>query len=220
MIMVCTKCGAELKDTDLFCLNCGMEIQIVPDYNPVEEIVVKNLAEAQQNEIKIENANESQTQTQNNEISDKTKKIDHKKIKIKTNDKDKNIHKEQKNHKKIYVLVTIVVLAVILSIAATAFWNIHKKSFEYQYAQAVECINNENYEESLIHLENALKTNSSDMNTRILMSSVYIELGNINKAIEILKETLDLEPNNTKASKQLIELYSEYKLKALNYRKH
>lgn len=45
--MVCSKCGAELKEGYLFCLHCGHEVQIVPDYNPMEELVVKNLAEAQ-----------------------------------------------------------------------------------------------------------------------------------------------------------------------------
>lgn len=45
--MVCSKCGAKLKEGDLFCLTCGQEVQIVPDYSPVEELVIKNLLDAQ-----------------------------------------------------------------------------------------------------------------------------------------------------------------------------
>ena len=35
--MKCAKCGAEIKEGCLYCSVCGHEVQIVPDYNVLEE---------------------------------------------------------------------------------------------------------------------------------------------------------------------------------------
>lgn len=192
--MVCTKCGAELKDTDLFCLKCGQEVQYVPDYNPVEEIVIKNLAEAQQSQIIFENAKEAQT-TQN--IAKKNKENCKNKI--------SKVHKF--NLKYVYsaviVVVTIVIIALLIQYR-------NKNSFEYQYGKAQESIRKGNYEEAYDYLDTALMLNSKDINVRLLMTDVYKRLNNITSAISMLKETLVIDSNNADAATQLIELYSNY----------
>lgn len=37
--MFCAECGTELKEGELFCPNCGRGVQIVPDYNPIEDFI-------------------------------------------------------------------------------------------------------------------------------------------------------------------------------------
>ncbi len=42
--MKCPNCGAKMKEDQLYCENCGMEIQIVPDFEPeIENSIHKNL---------------------------------------------------------------------------------------------------------------------------------------------------------------------------------
>lgn len=41
--MKCTHCGAIIPDDMLRCPECGMEIQIVPDYNPLEEVLAQEV---------------------------------------------------------------------------------------------------------------------------------------------------------------------------------
>ena len=36
--MKCRKCGAEIPENKIYCETCGTPIQMVPDYNPVEDI--------------------------------------------------------------------------------------------------------------------------------------------------------------------------------------
>ena len=38
--MKCPNCGRELKTGQLYCENCGQEIQIVPDYDPLDELLI------------------------------------------------------------------------------------------------------------------------------------------------------------------------------------
>ena len=37
--MKCMRCGAEFSDDLLVCPRCGLEIQIVPDYNPLDDVL-------------------------------------------------------------------------------------------------------------------------------------------------------------------------------------
>ena len=38
--MKCPSCGRELKTGQLYCEHCGQEIQIVPDYDPLDELLI------------------------------------------------------------------------------------------------------------------------------------------------------------------------------------
>lgn len=38
--MQCPNCGLELKPGSLFCEGCGREVQIVPDYDPLDELII------------------------------------------------------------------------------------------------------------------------------------------------------------------------------------
>ena len=41
--MRCTHCGAIIPDDMLRCPECGMEVQIVPDYNPLEDVLAQEV---------------------------------------------------------------------------------------------------------------------------------------------------------------------------------
>ena len=38
--MKCQKCGAEIPEGKIYCEKCGQAIQMVPDYNPVDDISI------------------------------------------------------------------------------------------------------------------------------------------------------------------------------------
>ena len=41
--MRCTHCGAMIPDDILYCPECGMEVQIVPDYNPLDDVLAQEV---------------------------------------------------------------------------------------------------------------------------------------------------------------------------------
>ncbi|WP_334145229.1 chitobiase/beta-hexosaminidase C-terminal domain-containing protein [Muricomes intestini] len=41
--MRCTHCGAIIPDDMLYCPECNMEVQIVPDYNPLEDVLAREV---------------------------------------------------------------------------------------------------------------------------------------------------------------------------------
>lgn len=41
--MICTRCGAEFSDDRMICPVCGAEVQIVPDYNPLDDVLAQEV---------------------------------------------------------------------------------------------------------------------------------------------------------------------------------
>ena len=57
--MKCMNCGAELAKDSLICPVCGREIQIVPDYNPLEDVLTEQVKGAVSETLRI-NINQEQ----------------------------------------------------------------------------------------------------------------------------------------------------------------
>ena len=65
--MKCKNCGATIPEGYLYCEKCGQEVQIVPDYNPLDDVLtaqVKGALEEEpsnrtRNKIPIENLKNS-----------------------------------------------------------------------------------------------------------------------------------------------------------------
>ena len=41
--MICRHCGADIPDDQMVCPRCGEEVQIVPDYNPLEDVLAREV---------------------------------------------------------------------------------------------------------------------------------------------------------------------------------
>ncbi|GAA6492092.1 hypothetical protein K280104A7_16560 [Candidatus Bariatricus faecipullorum] len=52
--MKCTYCGADIPEEQLVCPRCGREIQIVPDYNPLDEVLTAHVKGALDKTMSLE----------------------------------------------------------------------------------------------------------------------------------------------------------------------
>lgn len=41
--MICRHCGADIPDDQMVCPRCGAEVQIVPDYNPLDDVLAREV---------------------------------------------------------------------------------------------------------------------------------------------------------------------------------
>ena len=41
--MICRHCGATIPDDQMVCPECGAEVQIVPDYNPLDDVLAREV---------------------------------------------------------------------------------------------------------------------------------------------------------------------------------
>lgn len=181
--MKCQKCDAVIPDGELFCKECGAEVQLVPDYNSIDYMMryQENLAEQE--------------------------KAYDKKAERKMRKKYKK--KKKKKHIGLIVLGVLFLTAILGCLIAYYIWNKNNNSYEYQYAKAIEAYEMQDYENAGIYVERALYLNPDDMDAELLSVEILIDSGNEDLADEALKAFIYNHPESDLGYKKLIGIYEE-----------
>lgn len=182
--MKCPKCGHKIQAEHLYCEKCGMEIRIVPDFEP-----------------EIENSITETLSTVAEEIEDKEQK----------EEPDEFFMEEAgKNYLtvKVVTFLTIVLIAVIVTLLM--YFNY---SISYQISNARKYGEQGKYEEALKLLDKASKQDSENTEIALLKARYCYELGRTDQATEVLLKLIESEKlayeDAEKAYEGLIYIYDE-----------
>ena len=179
--MKCAKCGAELKVGCMYCSVCGQEAQIVPDYNLLEDDLLKELLKDEKKRKEIE----------------QQKKVP-----------EKMPEKKKKSKTPIIAAVTgVMVLLVIVMVLLVNYS--HNNSYEYQMEQADACVQKEEWTKAQKYLEQALKLQEDSTEAWMLLADTFLAQGENDDAIDALKKVIELEDDNKEAYQKLIGVYAE-----------
>ena len=137
--MKCKKCGAEIPKGKLYCSVCGAEVQLVPDYNFLEDDMLSDI---------IQNgAGKNITSSKHNSASQTTDPISSKK-------------KAPAKKKKVYIISGICLVLVIAVLTAFfVYQDIQKKhqnSYSYQYEQGIKYQSAKDYDAAMLDKFDAL----------------------------------------------------------------
>ncbi len=185
--MICPKCGKELEEGKLLCENCGEEIKMVPIFDiELEDQLresISSLLEDMAAEDLIEDSCKEKTKQELNGTVKKTM-----------------IRKYFSILSMIRLRFRLMLIAflIVLLAGGILFANIHARnknkdnSFAYQYENAVECAEQENYTDAVGHLERALAIESDDLDARFLLAKYYDKNGQQQSTITLLEEILEI----------------------------
>lgn len=168
--MKCPNCGQEIQAEHLYCEKCGMEIRIVPDFEP-----------------EIENSITETLSTVAEEIEDKETEKGEEALE----DTEKFFAEEPGKNwltMKMVALVVVVLFAVIVTL--TMYFSY---SVSYQVNNAREYIAQGKYEEALKLLDKAAKSDSGNLEIKLLQSDCCYQLGEKEEAVKILTDLIDRE---------------------------
>ena len=180
----CTNCGAQFADDELFCPKCGQEVQLVPDFETIESTMAQSAREKEELERKLEEERRFQEQQEN----------------------------LRKKRRKKLLLTFGVITAIVIVITVAVVFAIRNRTvntFDYQFAQAKACYENEDYEEALDHLQKACSLNPDDLDAQYLLAEVEVQLGETDQAAEVLESLLDQDPEREEAYDLLFQIYQD-----------
>ncbi len=198
--MKCPGCGREIEEGYLYCEKCGMEIQIVPDFEPeIENSITETLSTvAEEIEDKKENARDEAKAEQN---------------------KDDIFSEEPAKSwlmKRVVTLVCVV-LVIIFSLIFVYF----NYSVAYQVKNAKESAQKEKYEEAVKYLDKAIQLEDDNAELVLLKANYVYMAGDAEAAAGILADLIETVPitleEAEKAYTYLIAVYDEQgKYEAIN----
>lgn len=193
--MKCSKCGAEIETGSVFCKKCGEPVQMVPDYNILEDDFLVSLLDEQQNakqESKTleEKAVKSEKNTSNRVGKESTKK-------------QNGFAALWKNKKARAGIIAGIIALVILIV----FLVLYLTSYDHYVAKGKAADTKEEYTEALTYYNRAIKKNNAKAKAKILAANDYMKLTEYDKAEELLLSVIEKDSDNVAAYKSLIVLY-------------
>ena len=161
--MVCPECGREIPEGHLYCDSCGMEVRIVPDFEPeVENSITESLSGV------VESLTED-----------------------KKAESEESGHEKQKNL-FVLSLGCIFIFALIILIGYFSV-NAYFQSAEYQYKTAMELMEGGDYETALISLQSAQEAGGNLEEILVEKIACYKAMGDDQSYMESLYELVRRE---------------------------
>lgn len=179
--MKCKKCGNEVDIGEVFCQKCGTAIQIVPEYNPLEDEVEASVGMSDKKSTEELNQEEVSYKTENSEIEEDKKKSEQ--------------AKKRKKQRQILLCGLLLFLVGGIAVGTVLYLRYQEEhSFDYQYRQGMYYETEGEYGTALSYYTEALSYDRSNIEVRLKAAGIYEELGNYDRQQELLLEVVNLSP--------------------------
>jgi len=169
--MKCQNCGKEIMEGHLYCESCGMEIRIVPDFEP-----------------EIENSITETLSTLAEEISPDEK------INPDSNNNTEPVFLEDEPLKnkvmmRLIILVSIIVVAIIA--ALVIYFNF---SVPYQIKKAKDYAADKNYGEAVRYLDKVIRLDGEKPGYLLMQANYIYMTGDADRAADVLYHMIEKVP--------------------------
>lgn len=178
--MKCEKCGAELKTGNVYCSVCGTAVQLVPDYNLLDEDMLGDIIQKEARGSKKDAASE----------------LDRK--------------KKARRKKRIAAGVVAAMLITVFLVTFYLHQEVQKLrmgSYDYQYGKAEEFLEEGDYNSAVAYFLRALSLRAADPAASKQLAFIYLEQEEEEKAVLLLKELADAGGADEEALRMLIGIY-------------
>ena len=187
--MTCEKCGTALRDDQIYCPECGAEVQLVANYNPTEEelmgidmnIVAPDTSAASDNSDGVNPAGK------------------------------KGLSTAMKA-----VIICLVILAVIIGIVTAVVTSL-QKDYGYQFGKASDAYNDSDFKAALDRGLAASALDPKNIDAKWMVARAYAALKQYEDSLETIKEILVITSNDAEVYSEGMDIFTnagEYKCAA------
>lgn len=172
--MICPKCGFEMQEGQLYCEHCGMEIQIVPDFEPEFENSISETLNTLAEELTQKDAEEEAEKTEDVHDDDFI-------------GEDAHIFEKLLANRKLFVGCVMGLTVLVIVLFLVVFFYFQHNSKGYQMSRAIEYADKGQYSEAVECLKSAADIDDMDADIYFLMADYYYLMGNETDAVITLK---------------------------------
>lgn len=205
--MKCRNCGYEIPSGELYCKRCGEEVRIVPDYNPLDDMLTQQIKVSINGEQDSVDTDRMYTRNLRNtgrtsyvQANNQKRTVDEREARRRQAEKRREL-KRKKRRRLIIAMSSILILciAAVVVIYLTSYAGVVRKGnkalLSSEYAVAQECF------------EKAIDKKSEQPDAYTGLSQVYIAKNNIAQAEKVFKDAVSQYPENTAIYKAFIQFY-------------
>lgn len=224
--MKCMNCGAEIPEDQLKCPECGQEIQIVPDYNPLEDVLAAQVRGAV-NETLTSRTGKTRTTgripQRTGHVSSRTGYMpakgvssDSRRIDGRTG-KNPQAEREQRRRqaekkkmlakkrrmRMLIILAVVAVLGIIIGVVC------YQNSYTGRVKKGERLLAEKQYDQALTAFKKAVAKNKKRGEAYTGISKVYIAQGDLAKAEQVFTDEIEKQSSNTELYRAAIGFYMD-----------
>lgn len=205
--MKCSYCGAMLTDDELRCPICGTEVQIVPDYNPLEDVLTDQVKGSLNRTYDKENngSRVNSTRSQNVErerVRQNTGRTDtDERARRRRQAERKRMLAKKRKQRKLMIMAGIACVAIIFGIVG------YQNSYTGQVKKGNKLVQSMEYDEAIICFQKAISKNDEKSDAYKGLASVYVAQNDLEKAENVYLQALEVQPDNLALYISTVEFY-------------
>lgn len=190
--MVCSKCGAKLKEGCVYCSQCGQEAQIVSEINILEDDLLREIMDDREGQGSGHRGGPEK------EEEGQPEKYDRK-------NEGQEGKKTRALRRRLLILVAVLAAAVAVALGLFAYRQNHSQ--EHLLSRAQEAYGQKDYEDALNYADRILALNGENVEAMLLKGQVWLDRKEYEDAEAQFLEVLSLDPSCAEAYRGLLVLY-------------
>lgn len=198
--MNCFNCGASVSGEHKNCPFCGQSMQIVPDYNFLDDDNINVFME--------ESAPSEPEKSANQEAAER---IRARKKKEREREKQRRLERK-KQRQMILIFIAVVVVCGFLFSAFFAVNDMiqkeNEKSYAYQVKQAENALKENNFDAAKEYYYKALAIEPTDLDVRFTLAELFSERDMKEDMVAMYEDIIALDSQNYTAYKMLFQYYN------------
>ena len=228
--MKCVHCGANIPDDQMICPVCGAEVQIVPDYNPLDDVLareVRGSVEGATRQIRTDDIRRYRREDLTKNINstrvlseDEMERIRSNRRKS-TNNTERNSAElrrqrqarqqkrlEAEKRKRRRLLLTLAAVVILIGFG---IYVAYQNSYTGMLKKGYRAVNEKEYMAAEKYFDRAIIKDKSRPDTYVGLAEIYLDQNDTDGAEDVYLSAIETQPTNEKLYQAAIDFYMETK---------
>lgn len=218
--MKCRYCGSEIPNGEMYCRKCGREVRIVPDYNPLDDMLTEQIKVSINGEedaddlydtasIRRERNSRPSGRHETSRRTSNGRRSSADRRQKPYSDRDRRRRQAEKRRaakrRRRRKLLTIMALILILIVAAVVL--LYRSSYKGLVSRGNKALSAKDYTQAEELFNKAVRKNQKKPEAYTGLSKVYLGQDNNDKAEAVFLTAIDSQPENSDLYEACILFY-------------
>ena len=207
--MKCRYCKSEIPEGELYCKKCGREVQIVPDYNPLEEMLTAQI-QLDGNEQGSELDQYIQNRRNNNRTGQSAGRNTGSTGRMLT-EKERRKRQSAKAARKKALRrkrrIVLLIMALIVVLAGAGFYVVYQNSYNGIMKKAQKAAQSKDYTTAEAYYKQAISKNTKKADAYTGLADVYLLQDKTDEGTTLFEEAVSKQSGNVELYKACMDFY-------------
>ena len=224
--MKCVHCGANIPDDQMICPVCGAEVQIVPDYNPLDDVLareVRGSVEGATRQIRTDDIRRYRREDLTKNINstrvlseDEMERIRSNRRKS-TNNTERNSaelrrQRQARQQKRLEAAKRkrrrlLLTLAAVVILIGFGIYVAYQNSYTGMLKKGYRAVNEKEYMAAEKYFDRAIIKDKSRPDAYVGLAEIYLDQNDTDGAEDVYLSAIETQPTNEKLYQAAIDFY-------------